>query len=104
MNIDKKKLRKKASGDNYQEGYRIVYLYDDDYEIGEYCKTIEGFMIGFAENAPILDDDDIPDFVSTEDLLNRYLNNIEDISGVALYNIDGDCIDKVYREKNKRKK
>ena len=61
-------------------------------------------MIGFAENDPILDDDDIPDFVSTEDLLNRYLNNIEDISGVALYNIDGDCIDKVYREKNKRKK
>lgn len=97
MNIDKKKLRKKASGDNYQEGYRIVYLYDDDYEIGEYCETIEGFMIGFAENDPILDDDDIPDFVSTEDLLNRYLNNIEDISGVALYNIDGDCIDKVYR-------
>ena len=47
---------------------------------------------------PIIDEDDIPKFVSTKDLLNRYLESIKDIEGVALYNVDGTCIDKLYRQ------
>ena len=37
-----------------------MYFYDDNnYEIGEYCKTIEGFMTGFKESDPIICEDDI---------------------------------------------
>jgi hypothetical protein len=79
----------------YEDGYRIVYFYDDDnYEIGEYCKTIEDFMSGFAEFGPIICKDDIPIFISIDDLLNRYLNEITDITAVAIYKTDGTCLQK----------
>lgn len=76
----------------YDNGYRIVYFYDDHYFVGEYCKTIEGFMIGFAENNPIMDESDIPKFVSIDDLLDRYLNDVKDATAVALYKIDGTLV------------
>lgn len=76
------------------EGYRIVYFKNDnEYIIGTYCQNIEGFMIDFA-NEPIMDDDDIPEFISIDDLLTRYLNMMSDIKSVAIYNIDGTCITK----------
>lgn len=93
-------LKKASDGSEYEIGYRIVYVYDDHYYIGEYCKTIEGFMIGFAESNPIMNDDDIPEFISTDDLLNRYLEEMNDIIGVSLYQIDGTCIQTKLREKN----
>ena len=98
MNIDLKDLRQNSSGVDYENGYRIVYFYDNSYKVGEYCKSIEGFMIGFADCVPIMDDDDIPKFISTNDLLNRYLKEIDDIVGVAIYDVNGMCIDKIYRE------
>lgn len=73
-------------------GIGIVYFYKDRYYIGEYCKSIEGFMTGFADSDPIIDENDIPKFVSNDDLLNRYLNDITDIDGVAIYNVNGTCI------------
>lgn len=100
MNLSIEELRKAPDGSNYEIGYRIVYVYNDHYYIGEYCKTIEGFMIGFAESNPIMDDDDIPEFVSIEDLLNRYLDEMSDIIGVSLYQVDGTCIQTKFREKN----
>ena len=42
-------------------------------------------MIDFVPFEPILDDDDIPPFVSAEDVLNRYLKLYDSISGVAIY-------------------
>ena len=94
MEIIAKELQYNKHGIAYEDGYRIVYFYDDNYEIGEYCKTVEGFMIGFAECDPIIDEDDIPEFISVDDLLNRYLNEIDDIVAVALYKTDGTCLEK----------
>lgn len=93
-------LKTNSSGKEYLQGYRVVYFYDNSYSIGEYCKTIEGFMTGFADCDPIIDDDDIPEFISVDDLLNRYLDDMKNITGVAIYNINGDCI--AYKGKNKK--
>lgn len=98
MQIIEKELQCNKHGITYEDGYRIVYFYDDNnYEIGTYCKTVEGFMIGFAECDPIMDEDDIPEFISIDDLLNRYLNEIADIVAVALYKTDGTCLQKKTR-------
>ena len=98
MEVDVKKIQYSEQEIAYENGHRIVYFYDDNnYEFGAYCKTIEGFMIGFAECHPILDEDDIPKFVSIDDILERSLNLYKDINGVAIYNIDGTCIQKKYR-------
>ena len=99
MNISPIELKENKSGKNYEEGYRIVYFYNDKYSIGEYCKTIEGFMVGFAETNPIFEDDDIPKFISIDDLLNRYLNDLKEITSVALYNVNGEYIASKDREK-----
>lgn len=96
-------LKTNSSGEEYLEGYRVVYFYDNNYSIGEYCKTIEGFMTGFANCDPIIDDDDIPKFISVDDLLNRYLDDMNNITGVALYNINGDCIATKERAKSLEK-
>lgn len=98
MNVLPEELVDAENGKKYDEGYRIVYFYDDNnYEIGAYCKTIKGFMLGFAECDPIIDDDDIPPFISIDDILERCLDLYNDINGVAIYNIDGTCIQKKYR-------
>lgn len=97
MNINFEELKFNKENERYEDGYRIVYFYDDKYSIGEYCKTIEGFMLGFAENNPILEDEDIPPFVSNDDLLDRYLNDLPDVNEVAIYKIDGTLVDKKSR-------
>ena len=92
MNISKEELTKN-NDKKYPEGYRIVYFYDDGhYYIGEYCKTIEGFMIGFSSTDPIEDESDIPKFISNDDLLDRYLKDLPNITSVAIYKTDGTCI------------
>lgn len=92
MNIKREELKTNKPGVEYPDGYRIVYFYDDHYSIGEYCKTIEGFMIGHAECDPIIDESDIPEFVSNDDLLNRCLQNLPDVLSAAIYKTDGTCI------------
>lgn len=75
------------------EGYRVVYLYPNNgYEIGTYCKVIERFMIDFVEVEPIDDESDIPPFISIDDILSRYLNDLKDISAVAIYKVDGTLV------------
>lgn len=98
MKINLMDLKKNNSGIDYKNGYRIVYFYGNDYKIGEYCKTIDGFMIGFAECDPIIDNNDIPKFISTTDLLSRYLKEMNNADSVAIYSINGECIDKINRE------
>ncbi len=84
---------------NYLDGYRIVYFDDDgNYSIGEFCKSIEGFMIGFAEVNPIINEEDIPTFTSIDDLLDKYLKDVNDASSVAIYKTDGTCVKKKTRE------
>lgn len=87
-------------GDNYfTDGYRIVYLYDDRYDVDDYSKTLEGFMTRFAYSEPILDESDIPEFISVEDLLTRFLEIRKDAIAVALYKMDGTCIS-MYEKKS----
>ena len=74
----------------YDEGYRIVYFEKDNkYSPGAYCKTIEGFMLGFADCNLIIDEDDIPSFISVDDILNRSLNLYDDVIRVSIYKTDG---------------
>jgi len=87
----------------YQDGYRIVYFYENgNCSIGEFCKTIEGFMIGFAESNPIIEETDIPKFISTKDLLSRSLNYDKRAVSAAIYKTDGTLIDKIDNEYKKR--
>ena len=102
MNINVKDLKRNNSGIDYEEGYRIVYFYDNNYQVGEYCTSIEGFMIGFVDCDPIIDNNDIPKFISTADLLNRYLKEMNEVDSVAIYNVNGECVDKVNRKYKKR--
>lgn len=77
------------------DGYRIVFFYpNDSFFVGAFSRTIEGFMINFCDIYPIEDESDIPEFISVDDLLNRYLNRLSDISAVALYKTDGTCLQK----------
>lgn len=100
MKITINDLRLNKHGEEYSEGYRIVYFYDNDYSIGEYCKTIEGFMIGFAKCSPIMDDSDIPEFTSIDDMLDRYLNDVPNAESIGIYKTDGTLIAKKDRTKN----
>ena len=96
MNISHEKLIDAGNGRKYGEGYRIVYFENNDkYSVGAYCKTIEGFMIGFAECDPIIDE---PVFLACKTLKKkRCLNLYNDINGVAIYKTDGTCIQKKER-------
>lgn len=90
MRILPEKLIDAGCRKQYDEGYRIVYFEKDDrYSLGAYCKTIEGFMLGFADCDPIIDEDDIPPFISVDDILNRSLNLYDDVIRVSIYKTDG---------------
>lgn len=87
-----------------KDGYRIVYFYPNGaYEVGTFSGTIEDFMIDFALVEPIEDESDIPKFISIDDLLNRYLNDIKDIEAVALYKTDGTLVAEKRRTETKIK-
>jgi len=97
-NISKEELRK--FNDNYNwynengEGYRIVYLYENDnYKLGPIAKKIENFMLDFSDIYPINDENDIPKFISIDNLLDCYLNDLQEISEVAIYKTDGELIE-----------
>lgn len=82
-------------------GYRVVHFYrGNNYVVGTYSKTIEGFMVDFVEYEPY-DEEDIPEFISMEDLLNRYLLQDKDAVVVALYRVNGECVLKKERGQNK---
>lgn len=100
LNLEELKFNKNNQA--YEDGYRIVYFYENDnFSIGEFCKTIEGFMIGFAESNPIIDEEDIPKFISNEDLLNRCLKYDKKAISAAIYKTDGTLIDKIDNKKIK---
>lgn len=93
MKILSEKLIDAGCGKKYDAGYRIVcFEKDNRYSLGAYCKTIEGFMIGFADCNPIIDEDDISSFTSVDDILNRSLNLYDDVIRVSIYKTDGTLI------------
>lgn len=84
----------------YQDGYRIVYFFPDStYKVGTFCGNIEGFMMDFVEMEPIKDENDIPKFISIDDLLDRYLNDVFAAESVAIYKTNGILIAKKDRSK-----
>ena len=88
MNIPLEELRKNSPNEEYKDGYRAVYFYDNHYSIGTYCKTIEGFMIGFAECEPIMFDDEIPVNIFAIHgalIYNCYREGINAMPGTDLY-------------------
>lgn len=104
MEVSIQELRTFRGNTNWYEkhgdGYRIVYFYEDgSHYVGASSKTIEGFMMEFVEVEPIESDADVPPFISVDDLLCRYLNDLKDISAVAVYKTDGTCIQKQKRNK-----
>ena len=93
MRISPDKIIDAGCGKKYGEGYRIVYIEKDNrYSLGAQCKTIEGFMLGFADCDPIIDGDDIPSFISVDDILNRSLNLYVDVIRVSIYKTDGTLV------------
>lgn len=60
-------------------------------------------MIEFCNEYPIMDEEDIPKFKSNDDLLDRYLQDFDNISAVAIYSTDGTCVAKKDREIKKQK-
>lgn len=44
MNIPLEELRKNNPDEEYIDGYRAVYFYDNHYSVGTYCKTINIFV------------------------------------------------------------
>lgn len=78
-----------------QSGYRIVYFYpDNSYKVGTFSGCIEDFMMDFVDIEPIDEDTEIPNFISIDDLLDRYLQELNNITGVALYKTDGTLVSK----------
>lgn len=49
-------------------------------------------MIGFADCDPIIDEDDIPSFISVDDILNRSLKLYDDVIRVSIYKTDGSLV------------
>ncbi len=98
--IEIEELKHMGDDNVFADGYRIVYFYEDGhYYIGEYCKSIEGFMTGFADIDPIDDESDTPVFISNQDLLRRYLDLDNSIIKVSIYKIDGTIVDSIERDK-----
>ena len=60
-------------------------------------------MIGFVEFTPIMDDDDIPEIISIDDMLDRYLKAVPNVDGVGIYKTNGILIAKKERTKNNTK-
>lgn len=103
MNISVNELKKHiglyGEESEYVDGYRVVFIYPDgNYVIGAYSPTIEGFMQSFIKHEPIENGNDIPIFISIDDLLNRYLNSSQNYYEVAIYHTNGNLIAKKRKE------
>ena len=61
-------------------------------------------MLGFSTQEPIYDENDIPKFISNDDLLNRCLNILPNAIKVDIYKTDGNCISIKERTNLKSKK
>ena len=96
-NISKEELRKFNEKyewyNEFGDGYRIVYFnQNDNYKLGPIAKNLEEFMMDFSDVYPINDDNDIPKFTSIDNLLDCYLNRLQEINGVAIYKTNGELI------------
>lgn len=83
---------KKCGKNIYDVGYRVVFFYEDKYQVGSWVSDIENFMYDFVEVSPIENDEDIPKFIAIDDILDRWIKRDEKLIKVAIYSIDGKLI------------
>ncbi len=90
MEIKKEELNNFKTYVVYNEGFRIVYYYEKYHEVpkGLYAKKIEDFMIFFHEN------NKVTKYKNLDDILNRFLELNLNALGVAIYNINQECVAK----------
>jgi len=100
MIIDVNKLKLYDEyGEKIDNGYRVVYFFENHYRIGSFASDIKTFMYDFVdEPEPWNDDVEIPKFISKDDLLNRYLTTRPKIIGVAIYKMNGTLVLKKERK------
>lgn len=80
--------------DCFIDGYRVVYFYDDNnYSIGSFSTEIENFINDFYSDENSYSNE----FVSLDDLLKNYLNDLPEINSVAIYKTDGTLVRKKSR-------
>ncbi len=94
MNIPVEELNTFETSVIYEEGYRIVYYYEKYHEAeqGLYAKKIEDFINFFNK-----EDKNIK-FKDIDDILDRFLDLNEKALGVAIYDINQNCIKKKIRD------
>lgn len=89
MNIDKAKLNKQNAYITRDNGYRVVYYYDNHHEaqFGLYAEKMSDFskMLKLTPNTPI------------DKLLDELLKINNKALGVAIYNVNTKCIAKKIR-------
>lgn len=86
---------KKCGNSIYDTGYRVVYFYSDTYRVGSWVSDIKNFMYDFVKVAPIESDDDVPEFISIDDILNRWIREDDKLISVAIYQVNGELIKKM---------
>lgn len=86
---------KKCGNSIYDTGYRVVYFYSDTYRVGSWVSDIKNFMYDFVKVAPIESDDDVPEFISIDDILNRWIREDDKLISVAIYQVNGELIKKI---------
>ena len=90
MKIKKEELNRFKTNVIYEKGYRIVYFYEKHHEAPEglYAENIEDFINFFKSN-----DNNIK-YTNVDDILTRFLTNNSNALGVAIYDINQNCIAK----------
>lgn len=87
MNVELKKINTSKSYVTYKSGYRIVYFYDNHHEVKGrlYAKNIEEFIKYFSK-------ENETKFTNLDDLLNLFLKLDNKALGVAIYDVNQNCI------------
>ena len=82
---------KHLNGKELNDGYRLVYFNNGNYQISSYSKTIDGFINELNDYNPYNIYDNKNEFVSIEKLLQDISNKYNE-NEVYLYKIDGTLI------------
>lgn len=56
-------------------------------------------MLDFVDDNPIIVSEEIAEFTGIDDILTKYLNETSNITGGAIYKVDGSCISKKFKNK-----
>lgn len=93
MRVKSEELRRFKTNVIYDYGYRVVYYYEKYHEVPQtlYAENIEDFICFFKEKNKKIK------YNGTQDLLKRFLEKVPDALGVAIYDIDQNCIVKLIK-------